>query len=118
MKPLVEAGMVYIATPPLYKISSKAGIEYAWTDDELREKISKKNVQIQRYKGLGEMNDQQLWETTMDPTRRTLIKVQIGEEGDTENKIDILMGDDVEPRREWIENNVVFDNDDNFILEQ
>ena len=117
MKPLVEAGMVYIATPPLYKISSKSGVEYAWTDDELREKINKKNVQIQRYKGLGEMNDQQLWETTMDPTRRTLIKVLIGEEGDTENKIDILMGDDVEPRREWIENNVVFDNDDNFILE-
>ena len=117
MKPLVENGMVYIATPPLYKITSKSGIEYAWTDEELREKIQKKNVQIQRYKGLGEMNDEQLWETTMDPTRRTLIKVLIGEDGDAENKMEILMGDDVEPRREWIENNVVFDNDDNFILE-
>ena len=117
MKPLVEAGMVYIATPPLYKISSKSGVEYAWTDDELREKIHKKNVQIQRYKGLGEMNDQQLWETTMDPTRRTLIQVLIGEDDVAESRMEILMGDDVEPRREWIENNVVFDNDDNFILE-
>ena len=114
---LVEKGMVYIATPPLYKITSKSGIEYAWTDEELREKIQKKNVQIQRYKGLGEMNDEQLWETTMDPTKRTLIQVLIGEDGDAENKMEILMGDDVEPRREWIENNVVFDNDDNFILE-
>ena len=117
MKQLVEKGMVYIATPPLYKITSKNGIEYAWTDEELREKIQKKNVQIQRYKGLGEMNDEQLWETTMDPTKRTLIQVLIGEDGDAENKMEILMGDDVEPRREWIENNVVFDNDDNFILE-
>ncbi len=117
MKPLVEQGMVYIATPPLYKITYKSNIEYAWTDEELREKIQKRNVQIQRYKGLGEMNDQQLWETTMDPTRRTLIKVLIGEDGAAENKMNILMGDDVEPRREWIENNVVFDNDDNFILE-
>ncbi len=117
MKQLVEKGMVYIATPPLYKISSKSGVEYAWTDEELREKIQKRNVQIQRYKGLGEMNDQQLWETTMDPTRRTLIQVLIGEDDDAENKMEILMGDDVEPRREWIENNVVFENDDNFILE-
>lgn len=104
MKQLVEKGMVYIATPPLYKITSKSGIEYAWTDEELREKIQKKNVQIQRYKGLGEMNDEQLWETTMDPTKRTLIQVLIGEDGDAENKMEILMGDDVEPRREWIEN--------------
>lgn len=117
MKPLVENGMVYIATPPLYKITYKNVVEYAWTDEELREKIQKKNVQIQRYKGLGEMNDQQLWETTMDPERRTLIQVLIGEEGAAENKMNILMGDDVEPRREWIENNVVFDADDNFVLE-
>ena len=117
MKPLVENGMVYIATPPLYKITYKNIVEYAWTDEELREKIQKKNVQIQRYKGLGEMNDQQLWETTMDPERRTLIQVLIGEEGAAENKMNILMGDDVEPRREWIENNVVFDADYNFVFE-
>ncbi len=117
MKPLVEQGMIYIATPPLYKISSKTGIEYAWSDEELREKMQRKNVQIQRYKGLGEMNERQLWETTMDPARRSLIKITIGEEGDVENKINILMGDNPEPRREWIENNVVFDADDNFILE-
>ena len=85
--------------------------------EELREKIQKKNAQIQRYKGLGEMNERQLWETTMDPARRSLIQINIGEEGDVENKINILMGDDPEPRREWIENNVVFDSDDNFILE-
>lgn len=117
MKGLVENGMVYIATPPLYKITYKNVVEYAWSDEELREKIQKKNVQIQRYKGLGEMNERQLWETTMDPARRSLIQINIGEEGDVENKINILMGDDPEPRREWIENNVVFDSDDNFILE-
>ena len=72
---------------------------------------------LTRYKGLGEMNERQLWETTMDPARRSLIQINIGEEGDVENKINILMGDDPEPRREWIENNVVFDSDDNFILE-
>ena len=115
MKGLVENGMVYIATPPLYKITYKNVVEYAWSDEELREKIQKKNAQ--RYKGLGEMNERQLWETTMDPARRSLIQINIGEEGDVENKINILMGDDPEPRREWIENNVVFDSDDNFILE-
>ena len=117
MKGLVENGMVYIATPPLYKITYKNVVEYAWSDEELREKIQEKNAQIQRYKGLGEMNERQLWETTMDPARRSLIQINIGEEGDVENKINILMGDDPEPRREWIENNVVFDSDDNFILE-
>lgn len=117
MKGLVENGMVYIATPPLYKITYKNVVEYAWSDEELREKIQKMNAQIQRYKGLGEMNERQLWETTMDPARRSLIQINIGEEGDVENKINILMGDDPEPRREWIENNVVFDSDDNFILE-
>ena len=63
------------------------------------------------------MNAEQLWETTMDPKRRTLIQVKIEDISDAENRIGVLMGDDVEPRREWIENNVVFDNDDNFILE-
>ena len=120
MKPLLENGYIYIATPPLYKLSSKNGIQYAWTDEELREKIGNlKNVQIQRYKGLGEMNAEQLWETTMDPAKRTLIQVEMGDEDDAEAKMNVLMGDDVEPRREWIENNVVFDyEDDGFTLEE
>lgn len=118
MRPLIEQGMVYIATPPLFKITIKNTVEYAWTDEELREKIGNhKNVQIQRYKGLGEMNAEQLWETTMNPANRTLIRVLIEDESDAENRMEILMGDDPEPRREWIENNVVFEYDDNFILE-
>ena len=118
MTPLIEQGKVYIATPPLYKVAIKGEMHYAWSDEELRDLISnQKNVVIQRYKGLGEMNAEQLWETTMDPKRRTLIQVKIEDISDAENRIGVLMGDDVEPRREWIENNVVFDNDDNFILE-
>lgn len=118
MTPLIEEGKMFIATPPLYKISSKSGATYAWSDEELREKvINQKNITIQRYKGLGEMNAFQLWETTMDPSRRTLIQVKIDEISDAENRVRVLMGDDVEPRREWIENNVIFESDDNFILE-
>ena len=119
MHPLIEAGKVYIATPPLYKLSTKNDVEYAWTDEELREKLSnQRNVTIQRYKGLGEMNAEQLWETTMDPEGRTLIRVQIAEEELAEERLMVLMGDDVEPRREWIEDNVIFDADDNFVLEE
>ena len=88
-------------------------------DEELREKIgNQKNVQIQRYKGLGEMNAEQLWETTMDPSRRTLIQVNIDEEDDAEARMNVLMGDDPESRREWIEKNVVFDYEEsNFTVE-
>ena len=118
MKDLIDAGKVYIATPPLYKISYKNLVEYAWTDEELRMKIgNQRNVTIQRYKGLGEMNAEQLWETTMCPGKRTLIRVTIAEEELAEDRMMILMGDDVEPRREWIEDNVVFDAEDSFILE-
>ena len=102
----------------LYKISYKNLVEYAWTDEELRMKIgNQRNVTIQRYKGLGEMNAEQLWETTMCPGKRTLIRVAIAEEELAEDRMMILMGDDVEPRREWIEDNVVFDAEDSFILE-
>jgi topoisomerase-4 subunit B len=119
MKPLIDAGRVYIATPPLYKISYKNTIEYAWTDEELRMKVgNQRNVVIQRYKGLGEMNAEQLWETTMCPGKRTLIRVMISEEELAEDRMMVLMGDDVEPRREWIEDNVVFDAEDSFILEE
>lgn len=114
MKPLVEAGNVYIALPPLYKMSEGKGkkekIEYAWTDGELAElrKQFGKNANLQRYKGLGEMNADQLWETTMDPETRTLIQVTIDDAAQAEKRVSVLMGDKVEPRRKWIENNVKF----------
>jgi topoisomerase-4 subunit B len=124
MKPLVEAGKVYIALPPLYKVSKGTGkkevIEYAWTENELQGAIKKvgKGYILQRYKGLGEMNADQLWETTMNPETRTLIRVRIDDAARAERRITTLMGDKVEPRRKWIESNVAFGlDDDQNILE-
>ncbi|MCK5762030.1 MAG: DNA topoisomerase IV subunit B, partial [Candidatus Izimaplasma sp.] len=121
MRELVEAGKVYIALPPLYKVTHKVKgknvFEYAWTDQDLENITSQsKNFTIQRFKGLGEMNATQLWETTMDPTTRTLIQVNIEDLADADQRITILMGDKVEPRRDWIESNVEFGSEDNFVI--
>ena len=115
MKPLIEAGKVYIALPPLYKVSNKNQIEYAWTEEELRELTQgKSNYKIQRYKGLGEMNANQLWETTMDPDRRSMVKVSITDAALAEKRVSVLMGDSVEPRKNWINENVVFTLEDSY----
>ncbi|HEL2582410.1 TPA: DNA topoisomerase IV subunit B [Streptococcus suis] len=114
MRPLVEAGRVYIALPPLYKMSKCKGktekIAYAWSDGELEDlrKDFGKGFILQRYKGLGEMNADQLWETTMNPETRTLIRVTIEDLARAERRVSVLMGDKVEPRRKWIEDNVKF----------
>ena len=115
MKPLIENGNLYIAMPPLYKVTIGSHEHYLWTNEELRELTKgKSNYKIQRYKGLGEMNAHQLWETTMDPEKRSLVKVNITDVALAEKRVSVLMGDAVEPRKNWINENVVFTLEDNY----
>ncbi|CCV64587.1 DNA topoisomerase IV, subunit B [Alteracholeplasma palmae J233] len=124
MRPLIEDGRLYIALPPLYKLTKKRGkkdeIQYAWSDEELKAALvdAGANYIIQRYKGLGEMNSDQLWDTTMNPETRTLIQVKIEDLNESDKHITVLMGDQVAPRREWIESNVDFEMNDDFDVSQ
>ena len=115
MKPLIEEGHLYIAMPPLYRILMGNKEIYSWSNEELREITNgKSNYKVSRYKGLGEMNASQLWETTMDPDKRSLIKVSIDDVALAEKRVSVLMGDSVEPRKNWINENVVFSLEDDY----
>ena len=117
MKELITSGHVYIGMPPLYKIQRGNKVQYAYDDNELR-KITKgqtKGYQLQRYKGLGEMNPEQLWATTMDPAERKLVRVTIEDAAQAERLVTILMGDKVDPRREYISQHANFNREDSFM---
>ena len=111
MRPLIEQGHIYLAQPPLYKVHKGKQLRYAFSDaerDKYIEELGGKGVESERYKGLGEMDPEQLWETTMDPERRTLLKVDINDAIACDETFSVLMGDMVEPRREFISKNAKF----------
>ena len=125
MRPLIEDGRVYLAVPPLFRVTNKGGknnfTKYAYTTEELSEimkKLNKDQTLISRFKGLGEMSAEQLWETTMNPKSRTLIRVTLEDFDEAEGEIDLFMGDDAAKRRNWLENHVQFSLEDEYEIDK